>query len=228
MNITIDLDLASIITAAVSTERIQPLVDKAIMEALKRAIDDSTGYRSAFSDTLKKQLAEALPHGLSIQETAKFQQVFNAAVTNSVQTANDATIQTALRKAVDQVVPNVPSTIALSEFMKAVREGFHKEEHESFFAELELSKYADGGWLSFDKQESGSSKYGSDFRLAFNKEGEVYAMKMDGKDLTPKRTPNVISHLDGLLMSMYVGRTALVIDIDADDVSTIARGTEEY
>jgi hypothetical protein len=227
MNINIDLDLASIITAAVSTERIQPLVDKAIMEALKRAIDDATSYRSAFSDTLKKQLADALPHGLSIEDTAKFQQVLNASLTNAVHTANNATIQTAMRKAIDYVVPDVPSTIALSEFMMVVREGLRKEKHESFFAELEISSYG-YAHLSFDREVSGTSKYGSDFSIDLNKEGEVYAMRMNGKDLTPKSLPNVISQFDGLLMAMYVGRTALVIDIDADDVSSIARGTEEY
>ena len=98
--ITIDLDLASIISSAVSIERIQPLVDAAIMKCIKSAIEDATGYRSAFSDSLKKQLTDALPHGLSIKDTAKFQQVLNASLTNAVHTANDATIQTALRKAV--------------------------------------------------------------------------------------------------------------------------------
>ncbi len=225
--ITIDLDLASIITAAVSTERLQPLVDKAIMEAIKRAIEEATGYRSAFSETLKKQLADALPHGMSIEDAAKFQQVFNAALTSAVHTANNSTIQTAMRKAIDYVVPNMPSTIALSEFMKEVREGFRKKDNESFFAELELSDCGGGGgWLTFDKNEFCKGRYAANFRLAFNKEGEIYAMKWEDKDLTPQSVPNVISRLDGLLMSMYVGRTVLVID--CNEVEQFTRSSEDY
>lgn len=73
MEIKIDLDLPAIIANAVSAERIQPIVDKAIADAIKSAITDATGYRSAFSEALKAQLAEVLPHGLGLDDVAKFQ-----------------------------------------------------------------------------------------------------------------------------------------------------------
>lgn len=40
MNINIELDLPAIISAAVCAERVQPLIDKAIAEAIKDAIGE--------------------------------------------------------------------------------------------------------------------------------------------------------------------------------------------
>ena len=197
-------------------------MDKAIGEAIKSAIDDATGYRSAFRESVKKQLAEAMPHGVSIDEVAKFQQVFNNALTSYVSGANADTIRVGLTKAMEQCTPTVPAKISLTQFMKDVREGFHKEDNECFFAEMEISEYG-SGHLYLDRDSRCRSKYRASIALAFTKDGEVYTVKMDGQQLTPKSVPNVISHLDGLLMAMYVGRTALEVDMDADDVSSAAQ-----
>ena len=174
MELTINLDLPSIISAAVSTERLQPLVDRAIMEALKSAIDDATGYSSQFRKAVKEQLAQAMPHGLGIDDVVKFQHMFNSALAASVHTANNETIQLAMRKAMASVIPEVPTSITLSELMDEVRKGFHKDDFDEFFAELELSQYG-GGWLYLDSDSSCTRTYSASTRLAFTKDGEVYA-----------------------------------------------------
>lgn len=66
-------------------------------------------------------------------------------------------------------------------------------------------------------------KYSADYRIAVNKDGEVYALRLDGKDVTPKSRPDVIGSFDATLMAMYVGRTRLEIDWDDDDVRCAAK-----
>lgn len=222
MEIKIELDLPAIIGAAVSAERVQPLVDKAIAEAIKSAISDATGYRSAFSEALKKQLAEAMPNGLGIDDCAKFQHMLNAAVTSAVHDENAQTIGAAMRAAARAVMPDVPPRIKLSELIEAARDGFHKEKHEAFYAHLEMSD-AGYGVLFLDSDESMREKYRADMRLQFNKEGEVYALHLNGRDVTPKSTPSAVGRFDGLLLSMYVGRTSLELDCDEDEVAYAAR-----
>ena len=234
MNITIALDLPGIIAQACAAERLQPLIDKAISEALKSAIDDATGYRSEFRKTMAAQLAEALPHGLRAEDVAKFQQVLNLAVTQHVHDANAATVQTALDKMVRDVMPDVPAVVKLSEFMQEARDGLHKEDREAFYAYWEPSPLG-GGWLYLDDDEHPGRggygaktrdredmKYSADYRIAVNKDGEVYALRLDGKDLTPKSLPDVVGSLHATLMAMYVGRTRLEIDCDDDDVRSVA------
>lgn len=237
MNINIELDLAGIITQACAAERIQPLIDKAIAEALKSAIDDATGYRSEFRKALAAQLATALPHGLGVDDVAKFQQVLNATLTKHVQDANAETVDTAVNKMLRDVLPDVPASVKLSDFMKSARSGFHKEEHEAFYAYWEPSTYG-GGRLYLDSQELPGQGYGSrtrdredvkysaNCRLAVNKEGEVYSLRLDGKDILPNSRPNVIREFEATLMAMYVGRTRLDVDIDDDDVRAAAQ--EQY
>jgi hypothetical protein len=226
MEIKIDLDLPAIIGAAVAAERIQPIVDKAIAEAIKDAINDATGYRSAFREELRRQLKEAMPHGLSIDDCAKFQHVLNQAVSEAVHGENANAMKAAMLAATKAVIPDVPERIKLSELMDDARSGFHKEDHESFYAHLKLWEYG-GGWLSLDSNEDCNSEYRASVRIAFNAEGEVYSLKLDGRDITPKSMPDAVGRFDGLLLSMYVGRTSLEQDIDADDVESAALPKED-
>lgn len=221
MEIKIELNLPELIASAVSAERIQPILDKAISQAITDAIREATGYNSPFSKALKQQLTEAMPHGLSIDDVAKFGHVLNAAITDAVHGENANTIQVALRKAASAAFPEVPSRIKLSELLAKAREAFRKEEHESFYAHLECSDYG-GGWLYLDDDGDTKEKYRAEIRLAFNKEGEVYALRLDGQHITPKSIPQVIGSFEGILLSMYVGRTSLEADLDADEVEYAA------
>lgn len=232
MEIKIELDLPAIIAQAVTAERLQPLVDKAIADALKSAINDATGYRSAFSEAVKKQLADAMPHGLAIDDVAKFQQVLNQALQGAVHGANAAAVNTALQKAVQQVMPDVPAVMKLSDLMKAAREGLNRENGEAFYALYEESDYG-GGHLYLDSNPSPGrgygavgGKYAASHQLAFSTEGDVYALRLGEKQITPTSRPDVISRLDSILMAMYVGRTRIEIDMDAGDVESAA--SEQY
>lgn len=138
MEIKINLDLPSIIASAVTAEKLQPLVDKAISSAIQDAIRDATDYSSEFRKEAKRQLAEAMPHGLALDDVVKFQLVLNQALNSAVQGENAAAVHTALRKAVQDFMPAVPEILKLSDLMTAAREGFHKDDDKSaFYAHFE-------------------------------------------------------------------------------------------
>jgi hypothetical protein len=232
MTITINLDFASIVSEAVQPERIKPLVENAIRDAINAAIQHATSYKSRFQEELIAQLSEALPHGLAIDDMSKFQHVLNAAINEAVHGQNAKTVQTALAVAAKKVMPDVPTRIKLSELIAAARAGLHVNEGEEFYAELEMNEY--GGRLFLDDDAcKRERKWGSDIILAFTKEGEVFSLRLDGRDITsagdlflgdadPKSIPDACGRFDGLLLSMYVGRTSIEIDGDADDVETWA------
>lgn len=238
MQIAIELDLPAIIAQAVSAERIQPIVDNAISKAVETAISAATGYSSPFRQALETQLKDAMPHGLQLDDVAKFQHILNGAMNKLAQECNNSSIRTALDKAVKEAMPDVPQVIKMSELIKEAREGFHKEPHEAFYAYLKESEFG-GGSLYLDSDENpGRSGYGNSHRsredqkysarlkLAFSKEGDVYALRMDGRQITPASRPDIIGHFESILMAMYVGRARLEVDMDADDVESAA--SEQY
>lgn len=222
MEFTFNLDIKAIFEQATAPERIQPMLDEAITKALKEAIRDATGYSSDFSKRLKEQMAGALPHGLGVDDVAKFQHVLNAEVTKAVAGVNAETVRTAMAKAVGDVLPDVPQRVKLSELLKLARDGFHKEDHEAFFAELEESDY--GGWyLALDEDEHCRGRFLANFQLSINEHGEVFAMKFDKEDLTPSKRPTVITRFESVLICLYTGRTALDIDMSPDQVEYAAQ-----
>lgn len=226
MKIEIDLDLQAIITAATTAERLQPLLDKAIADALKDAIQSATGYNSAFRKAVTQQLQDAMPHGVRIDDAAKFQLMANHAVSQAVQGANAATLQAAITKALQDVAPEVPASVKLSDLLDRAREGFHKEHHEGFYARMEVST-GDYAHIYLDSDEGCRSHHQARTRIDITKDGSVYNMRLDGQELKPLSLPTVIGHWEGLLLAMYVGRTTIERDIDADDVEYAGLAKED-
>lgn len=226
MQFHFDIDLQAIVAKTMSPENIAPVLEAAITRAFKNAVEDATGYLSEFSEKLKAQLKEALPHGLAIDEVAKFQFLMNQAVTSAVHGANADTIRVAMGDALKQVMPDVPARIKLSELVEKAREGFQKEKHEAFYASFEAHQYG-GGHLSLDGDEDCRSSYDSSVRLAFNKEGEVYTLHMRGGDVLPNKLPEAITRFDGLLLALYVGRSTIEVDVDEDDVRAAAEANHD-
>lgn len=230
MEMKINIDLENIVAQALTAEKLQPILDKHISEALTSAIRNATDYNSEFRKTVQAQLVEAMPHGLQLDDVAKFQHVLNTAMQSAVHAQNSAAIHTALAKAALEAVPDVPAVIKMSELMQAARDGLLYSDHNrAFYAHLEYSG-SGGGWLYLDGDEKPGKGYGTDggkysakYRIAFQGDGTVYALKLRDIQVTPASRPDVISRFDAILMSMYVGRTRLDIDMDDDDVEQAAR-----
>lgn len=234
MNLNITIDLESAVAKALSPEKLAPILDKHVTEAIADAVRDVTGYRSEFREAVKKQLAELMPHGLDLSDVAKFQQVLNDSLRTAVQCANQDAVSTALERAVKDVMPDVPPVLKLSELMDAARHGLGRDDHEAFYAFLDISEYGTGHLFLDGDENPGSrshgtresKKYSARYQLAFTKEGEAYALHLDGRAVTPKSRPDVISAFDSMLMALYVGRSRLDVDMDEDDVESAAQ--EKY
>jgi len=234
MNYSIDFQGA--LDRALAPAVINPILDKHISAAINDAIKTATGYNSAFQKALNEQLAATLPHGLSLDDVAKFQQILNGAMTRLVGESNRAAIETAMRKAVVALLPDTPTVLKLSEFMATARKGLHVDGNEPFFAYLEETAW---GFvhISLDKGEHPGADYGQKikrdhakykaaYQLGVSKDGDVYSLKLNDKLITPSSLPDVVGSFDAALMAMYVGRTRLVIDMDDDDMQNLA--AEQY
>jgi hypothetical protein len=239
MDLNIKLDIESAITASLQPEKLGPIVEKHITAAITDGIREATGYSSEFAKMLKEQLKTILPHGLGLDDVAKFQHCLNQSLRTVLHDANNDTIQAALDKVVREVMPEVKPVIKLSELMEIARDGLHKEQHEAFYAHWEPSEYSSGGgWLYLDSDAAvgertygtystaQNRKYSAKYHLAVSGDGAVYSLHLDGKVVTPASRPDIISAFDATLFAMYVGRTNLELDIDDDDVRDAA--SEQY
>lgn len=239
-----EIDLEGALARALSADKLAPVLDKHIMEAINDSLRDATGYGSDFRKALKGQLNGLMPHGLKVDDVAKFQHLLNAALTRAVMGANTKTIDVAMAALEKEILPDLPAIIKVEDLMKEARKAFHKEPNESFYGYFEPPEYSSlGGSLYLHSDdEPGQSKYSStynasrftsfdrhnaryqaDFALHFDNEGRVYSMKFESKMVTPKSTPHVQGRFDAMLLALYTGRCTLDMDgKDDDDISYMA------
>ena len=233
MELKVNIDLEAVVAQAVAPEKLQPILDKHITDAIASAIQAATGYRSKFREAVEAQLTEAMPHGLRLDDVAKFQHVLNAALQSAVHSQNSDAVNAALAEAALAALPDVPTAVKMSELIEAAREALlHSDSRRAFYAHFEVSS-SGGGWLYLDENETpgkgygiGGGKYSATYSVAFQADGSVYALKLRDKQITPASRPDVITRFDATLMSMYVGRTRLEVDMDPDDVESAA--SEQY
>ncbi|QBP75371.1 hypothetical protein E2K99_10265 [Herbaspirillum huttiense] len=233
MDITIKIDIEKAIVGALAPEKLEPILDKHVTEAITSAIRDATDYSSDFRKALSEQFKDVLPHGLGKDDTVKFQHILNQALQSAVAGANLVLVQNALSKAVMNTLPTLPATVTMKELLEMARSDFCKEDGEAFYAYFEESDTG-GGSLYLDSDESPGSglygkkkardeaKYSAENAIHFTKEGEVYSMTLDGNLIKPASMPTVISAFDTMLMSLYVGRTRIVEVLDDDDVRELS------
>lgn len=233
MELNIKIDIEAAIANALQPEKLQPILDKHITDAVTASIREATGYNSTFRSSIENQLKEALPHGLSLDDVAKFQTVLNGAMNRAVAECNASSVQLALEKAVKEVMPDVPPVIKLSELMKEARSSWNKvDDNEAFYAYFEQTEYGFGHLFLDSSENPGetgysyssirrdreSQKHRAKHQIAFTKDGEVYSLRLDNKQITPTSRPDIIGRFESILMAMYVGRTRIEVDMDADDV----------
>ncbi|MNX44639.1 hypothetical protein D3C86_751330 [compost metagenome] len=233
MELKVNIDLEAAVAQALAPEKLQPILDKHLTDAITSAVRDATGYDSEFRKALEVQLADAMPHGLKVTDVAKFQHVLNEALREAVHGQNAAAVNVALAEAAASVMPDLPASVKLSQLMEDARDGLHVQGGAEFFAHLEESSYGHKH-LSLDSETRKLRGYGNertgrfdaDYQLAFTSEGECYSLKLNGKQITPTSLPNAISGFQATLLALYVGRTRIEFDMDPDDVASAA--AEQY
>lgn len=232
---TYSIDFQGALDRALAPAVINPILDKHIGRAIDAVILDATGYRSEFQKALGEQLSAALPHGLGLDDVAKFQHILNGAMNRLVSESNRAAIETAMQKAVGALLPDTPTVLKLSDFMQDARSGLHVDGNEPFYAYLEETDYG-FTHISLDSKERPGdygrtadredAKYKAAYQLSVSKDGDVYSLRLNDKLVTPSSLPDVVGSFDAALMAMYVGRTRLEIDMDDDDMRSLS--AEQY
>jgi hypothetical protein len=236
-----EIDLEGALASALSPEKLSPVLEKHVLEAVNDSLRDATGYGSDFRKALKAQLNELMPHGLALDEVAKFQHLLNAALTRCVMSANTKTIDVAMAALEKEVLPDLPAIIKVTDLMKEARKAFRKEWNEAFYAYFDPPEFKSlGGCLYLDDDEepgvnrfssgyrSGSfdrrnARHQADFRISMDDEGRVYAMKYEGQMLRPSSLPHVQGRFDSILMALYTGRCRVDMEkLDDGDIASLA------
>lgn len=227
MNIDINIEqiVADAVGAALSPEKLQPIITTNVEKAVKSAIDDAFGYRSPFLKLLEGKIAEAMP--TDIEDIGRYGDLVLKAVSAFINETQQDYIRNAIQPKLEGMLKKLPSTMKLSELVKLLVEEFSQDHLDSERDGSEQptiivrrsTGICSGYWhLHIDPKE-GKSEYGCRIRADFQDSGKCYSLKIDDEDMGRALLIGPTYNADALMLNIYTG--GITIELDETDFSDV-------
>lgn len=227
MNIELNIEqvIANALSEALNPERLAEKIKVEAAKAADKAIEEAVnGYRSEFPKTIKAAVEKMLPHELSLDGQANWNHAIGQYLSQRLAAMHDQRIEQAVKPMLDKVLATPPAELKVSELVEKAIECWaedasrERESNPTIIVEHSSGVVA-GYWHLFMDKASHTSQYSCAVQIAVNDKGEVYGVKVDGKDPMKQRFAGPFFDFDAYLFQIYTGGTKLILDReDFDDV----------
>lgn len=225
MKIELDIDkiVSDAITTALDPERLQKLIETQVTKVADSAIGSVFSDYGDFGKTVKKAVAELVPHDLALDKQTDWNHYVTTVMNQRLAAVNDARIAAVIQPMMDKILVQPPESIKLSEIIRnaVVYWNDMKDDFDGRpFLEISRSTGLTAGYTDiYIAQKRPHSKYSSDITLKTEEGGEVWGVKFHDLDISKSRFAGPMFNIEQQLFQLYACRTKIIIDIeDIDDV----------
>lgn len=206
LDINIEGIVAESVAAALSPEKLQPIIQSNVEETVKRAIESQFNYRSKFKDLLEEKLAGVMP--TDIRDVGRFGDLVVKTVSGMLGDMQNQAVKQAIQDRLTEMMKPLPQSITLTELLKTITKGLSEsdeargEDRPAIIIETTEGICA-GYWHLYVDAEERTEKYSCSIRMDFDKEGKCYSLKIN--DYDPSKTLFLGSKygLEALLLNLY-------------------------
>lgn len=188
---------------------LQKMVQTQVTACVKRAIEECTGYGSAFMKGLNAYVAESLPMDFRSMNLAEY----NGELMKVIQAKLDGNLQVwidkTMSKQLGELLEAPPAEIMVSELVATCRKEMSEDEERDFSLEIKVDESSStAGYWSLQ-----IGKRGDGYRLAVTPKGEIYSVSVPYHGDVTKRLFACRGYgLDRVLWRLYACKTRLVRD----------------
>lgn len=220
---TIQKTIADKLSSDAITAQIEKTLEKTVAEAINDALkswsDTGKAIKTAIEEAIQIDSQIGLP---SYNETVK--RIVKEMVEQHVAKIGAEQLQ----KDIDEMFEPAPAEIKVSELLEKFAEGTSEFQDEGGVELVIFHEESEYGYhhFAFDVKESyrtQDSWHHCNYQLHWNKEMEIYSLKVDGgKDITKGR-PFMLGreyNFDRMMINLYANKTKIVMDEDADYLRT--------
>lgn len=220
IDINIEQIVAESVAAALAPEKIQPIIQKNLDEAVKDAITEQFSWRSPFREMLKEKLAGVMP--TDIDDLARYGDLVVKSVKGMLAESQQQAIRQTIEEKLASMLKPLPSSMKLSELIAKLTEHFadsyEREGSLSPTFHAEEPDATNGYWDFCADPRSDVSKYGCAIKMRFDKEGTCWSLKMEDRDAKALILgPSFAA--DALVLNLYTGGIKIERDrVDTDEI----------
>lgn len=221
LNINIEDVVAKAVSAALSSEKLEPIIQANIDKAVKSAIESQFCWDAPFNKLLKTKVTEAMPD--DIENMGRFGDLVLKTVTAYFNEAQHDFIQKAIEPKLANMLRQLPSIMKLSEVVEKLTKDFYQMRHgipdgdQPTFIVDRSSGLTVGYWCFYADPGEGKSRNSCRIQARFNDKNVCYSLSVSGEDLQKKLLIGPTYNADALMLNIYTG--GIVIELDRDDFS---------
>ncbi|MBA6096373.1 hypothetical protein H4C80_04330 [Pseudomonas juntendi] len=214
LDINIEGIVAESVAAALSPEKLQPIIDKNIEGAVTSAVKEQFSYNSPFKKLLEDSLAGAMP--TSIKGLGRYGDLVLKTVSSMIEDYQEQALRQTITEKLAKVLEPLPARLKLSELVDKLTKAFedshlrdkYSSESPTFIVEKgtgysSTSEY----WTLYADANEGVEKYSCQVQMAFNGDGECYSLRVGETDMKKSLILGTAYGAEALVLNLYTGGT---------------------
>lgn len=220
--------LNTAVTAALADMAANGTIEKIITDKVEKtvesAINDALRSYSDFGKQVKEAVKESLKVNAEDISLPQYNQFILNVVRGKIEEQINIVGKERIEKDLEELLSGaVPETLKLSKLVEQFKEFVHNDEHGDHDDEVTVLIHrsrglTDGYWRVYLDKEAGKEKYYCEYSLAMDKEGKVYAMSVEGKDIDKTLFIGRFNTFAKTLFQIYAAGTKIELDHEAVDM----------
>lgn len=219
LDINIEGIVATAVAAALSPEKLQPIIEKNVESTVKRAIEEQFSYSSPFKKLLEEKLAGVMP--TDVQDIGRYGDLVLKTVSGYLQDMQNQAVKQSIEEKLTAMLKPLPARMTLTELVKQITKAF--EDRSDIAGEdgpsiiIEKSEgICDGYWQLYADAEQNKDKWSCSVKMMFRSDGECFDLTVNEYDPKKSLYLGATYGIEALLLNIYTGG----VKIDFEEIYT--------
>lgn len=219
LDINIEGIVAAAVAAALSPEKLQPIIEKNVESTVKRAIEEQFSYSSPFKKLLEEKLAGVMP--TDVQDIGRYGDLVLKTVSGYLQDMQNQAVKQSIEEKLTAMLKPLPARMTLTELVKQITKAFEDwsdiagEDGPSIIIE-KSEGICDGYWQLYADAEQNKDKWSCSVKMMFRSDGECFDLTVNEYDPKKSLYLGATYGIEALLLNIYTGG----VKIDFEEIYT--------
>ncbi|HBK47954.1 MAG TPA: hypothetical protein DDZ74_01025 [Pseudomonas sp.] len=219
LNINIEGIVADAVAAALSPEKLQPIIEKNVSSSVTSAIQEQFSYSSPFKKLLEEKLAGVMP--TDVKDIGRYGDLVLKTISGYLQDMQNQAVKQSIEEKLAAMLKPLPQRMPLTDLVKQMTKAFEDmpdsrgEDAPTIIIE-KSEGICDGYWQLYADAEENKDKWSCSVKMMFRSDGECFDLTINEFDPKKSLFLGATYGIEALLLNLYTGG----VKIDFEEIDT--------